>query len=67
MRTSKEIRLELQQTKREMRAKGIKRVSCFNGGLSGEVYQLNAKCFRLATELETAARDEAAELSLGID
>jgi len=43
--TLKEIRKQIRETRKEMRAKGIKRISCFNGGLSGEVYSLNARMF----------------------
>ncbi len=67
MRSAKDIRKDLQETKREMRAKGIRRISFMNGGLSGEVYSLNARCFALETELETSAKREAAELSRGTD
>lgn len=56
MRTTKEIRREMTAIKSEMKAKGIRRVSCFNGGLHGEVYSLNAKLFSLSTELETATQ-----------
>ena len=41
-----------------MKAKGIKRISCFNGGLSGEVYSLNARMFELETKLKTAKAQE---------
>ncbi len=36
--TIQEIKAAIRETRKEMRAKGIKRTSCFNGGLSGEVY-----------------------------
>lgn len=54
----KEIKAEIRATRAEMRSKGIKRVSCFNGGLSGEVYSLNARMFKLETELEDATKAE---------
>ena len=57
--TSKEIKTEIRETRKEMKAKGVKRTSCFNGGLSGEVYSLNARMFQLETELETAEKQEA--------
>lgn len=50
--TIQRIRAEIRATRAEMKAKGIKRVSCFNGGLSGEVYSLNARMFRLENELK---------------
>ncbi len=42
-----EIRKELATVRREMKAKGIRRTSCFNGGHSSESYRLNAEIFRL--------------------
>lgn len=60
--TSKEIRDEIRATRQEMKAKGIRRISCMNGGLSGEVYSLNARMFRLETELSDAKKREASEL-----
>jgi len=56
MRTTKAIRTEMTAVKKEMQAKGIRRISCFNGGLSGEVYNLNGKLFRLSVELEEATK-----------
>jgi hypothetical protein len=35
-----------------MKAKGIRRISCFNGGLLGEVYSLNARMFALESHLK---------------
>ena len=46
-----EIRAAIRECCAEMRAKGIKRTSCFNGGLHGENYSLNARMFQLETEL----------------
>ena len=51
---NQEIRKQIRETRKEMRAKGIKRISCFNGGLSGEVYSLNARLFQLETQLKDA-------------
>ena len=51
---NQEIRKQIRETRKEMRAKGIKRISCFNGGLSGEVYSLNARMFQLETQLKDA-------------
>jgi hypothetical protein len=59
MKDIKRIRAAIRETRAEMRAKGIKRISCFNGGLSGEVYSLNARMFQLETELKTAQAREA--------
>jgi len=48
----KAMKAQLREVKREMREKGIKRKSCFNGGHSAESYRLNAECFRLKTEID---------------
>ena len=56
--TSQEIKKQIRETRKEMKAKGIKRISCFNGGLSGEVYSLNARMFDLETKLDLAVKDE---------
>ncbi len=56
--TSQEIKAEIRETRKEMKAKGIKRISCFNGGLSGEVYSLNARMFKLETDLASAIKAE---------
>ena len=61
MRTLKEIKADIRETRKEMKAKGIKRTSCFNGGLYGEVYSYNARMFALETEKIEAARNEQSE------
>ena len=55
---STEIKRRIRETRKEMNAKGIRRMSCMNGGLSGEAYSLNALMFRLETELESAIKAE---------
>lgn len=55
---SKEIRSEIRATRKEMKAKGIKRISCFNGGLRGDAYSLNARMFDLEIKLWQAIKDE---------
>jgi hypothetical protein len=57
-RTVTEIRNSMRVLKRDMHTKGIKRVSCFNGGLAAEAYTLNAKMFALETELKAAEKLE---------
>jgi len=47
-----ELRRMIRETRQEMKAKGIKRISCFNGGLLGEVYSLNARMFQLESQLK---------------
>jgi len=56
--TSADIRKQIRDTRREMKAKGVRRISCMNGGLSGEVYSLNARMFQLETELSDAIKRE---------
>ncbi len=43
----KEIRLQIAELKRTMREKGIRKVSCFNGGLSPDEMYYNGKLFEL--------------------
>lgn len=57
--TSKEIRAELRATRREMKERGIRTVSCFNGGLDDGTYRANSKLFRLKLALADALKDEA--------
>ena len=54
MRTAKEIRADIRETKREMKHLGIKRSSCFNGGHSPDSYRFNARLYALSSELEKA-------------
>ncbi len=58
MKTVKEVRAEIRETKREMKEKGIKRSSCFNGGHSPESYRLNSLMFKLSVELTEAQKAE---------
>lgn len=45
----KEIAAEIRRIKQEMREQGIRRTSCFNGGLDPVTYRYNAKLFELET------------------
>jgi hypothetical protein len=54
MGDSKAIRAEIKAIRAEMKAKGIRRVSCFNCGHSAESYRLNARMFELETRLRGA-------------
>ena len=56
--TSQEIKKQIRETRKEMKAKGIRRIACFNGGLSGEAYSLNARMFDLETKLDLAIKLE---------
>ena len=49
-----EMKRELRETRKEMKERGIKRTSCFNGGLSGEEYRYNSRLFALKTKLDSA-------------
>ena len=61
MRTLVEIESDIRELKREMRARKIRRVSCFNGGLSPDERECNTRMFKLETERKTAeSRQEAA-------
>lgn len=54
MRTLAEIESDIRELKREMRARKIRRVSCFNGGLSTDERECNTRMFKLETERKTA-------------
>lgn len=47
----KALKAELREVRKEMKERGIKRTSCFNGGLSGDEYRFNAKLFELQTKI----------------
>lgn len=57
-RPLREIETEIQETKREMKRLGIRRVSCFNGGLTPDERRFNERLFKLKAE-KTKARGEA--------
>lgn len=59
--TLAEIERAIRATRKEMRDKGIRRISCFNGGLQGEVYSLNTRMFYLETELKEEKKRQTAE------
>lgn len=40
---------ELRDIKREMKAEGVRRISCFNGGLTDRERYFNGEIFRLNT------------------
>lgn len=43
---------ELREVKQEMKAKGIRRASCFNGGLTADELRCNQAIFRLKTVID---------------
>ena len=53
-----EIRKQLRALRQEMRERGIKTVSCFNGGLGDGTYRANSLLFRLKLELQDALKTE---------
>ena len=59
MKRSTEIRRHLADTRREMRERGIRTISCFNGGLDDGTYRANSQLYRLKIELENALQKEA--------
>lgn len=48
----KMLRRQLRELRADMKARGIKRTSCFNGGLDTDTYRANARCFELETRLK---------------
>ena len=54
---STEIRKQIRATRQEMRERGIKTVSCFNGGLDDGTYR-NSLLFRLKLELQDTLKTE---------
>ena len=45
------LKRELKEVRREMKERGIKKTSCFNGGLTAEEHWFNSKLFELKTKL----------------
>jgi hypothetical protein len=58
--TSKEVKREIRETKAEMKIQGIRRISCFNGGLSAAEYRWNSRLYQLSVDLELAIKAETA-------
>ena len=54
--SEKQLRQAIRETKREMKANGIRRTSCFNGGLTPDEYRYNARLFELEVRLKDATR-----------
>lgn len=54
MRPIKEIRTDLRELRREMKAAGIKKTSPFNGGMDMVTVRANQRRFALETELKSA-------------
>lgn len=61
MKQSTEIRRQLADTRREMRERGIKTVSCFNGGLDDGTYRANSQLYRLKIALGQALKAETSQ------
>jgi hypothetical protein len=55
---SKELRKEIRAVRQEMKARGIKTVSCFNGGLDDGTYRANSLLYRLKLNLKDALKAE---------
>ena len=49
----KELKRQLRELRKEMRAAGIKKTSPFNGGLDMETYRYNARRFELETKIKS--------------
>lgn len=56
--TAKEIRKELREAKRDMKARGIRVISFMNGGLTREESRCNENLFRLKTLLEERIKQD---------
>jgi hypothetical protein len=50
------LKRDIRDTKREIKERGLRIVSCFNGGLSGDEYRLNARLYELKTRLNDERR-----------
>ena len=55
---SKAIARQLRELRAEMRQLGIKKTSCFNGGMDRETRRYNERRFALETNLADAKRRE---------
>jgi hypothetical protein len=55
---STDIRKQLRALRHEMRERGIKTVSCFNGGLDDGTYRANSLLYRLKLELQDTLKTE---------
>lgn len=60
MAEAKEIAKQLRALRAEMKANGIKKTSCFNGGMDRATQRYNERRFALETNLIEAKRREAA-------
>lgn len=58
VKRSTAIKDEAREIRAEMKRKGIRRISCFNGGHTEESYRLNSRLFELKVRLEQALREE---------
>ena len=58
MDTVKELKAAIRELRKEMKADGVKRISCFNGGHSPLSYSYNKRMFELETRLEMAKERE---------
>jgi hypothetical protein len=56
MNEIKTIQLAIRELRQDMKTRGIKRTSCFNGGLDRETYLANTKFFALETKLIDAKK-----------
>lgn len=56
---SKALKRQLRELRAEMRQNGIKKTSCFNGGMDRETQRYNERRFALETEIESVAKREA--------
>lgn len=57
----KEVKAAIRETRREMKECGIRRISCFNGGVSPAEYRANSRLFQLSVDLEKAQAREVSQ------
>lgn len=54
--TATKIRRQMKEVRSEMRELGIKRTSCFNGGMDRQAQRYNERMFALETQLKDATK-----------
>lgn len=52
----KTAKAEIRDLKREMKSRGVRVVSCFNGGLTPDESRYNSELFKLKTQLSLLSK-----------
>jgi len=58
----KGLKAELRELRAEMKRRGVRKISCFNGGLTADESRFNTERFRLETEIAKATACNAPTL-----